>query len=53
MGGPWQGAELTVGPPASASVTAALGLGHQVPVAGSHLTQRGQDLSVAEAFAVI
>lgn len=53
VGGAWQGAQLTVGAPASAPVTAALGLGHQVPVAGTHLAQCGQDLSETEAFTVI
>lgn len=53
MGGPRQGAELTVVAPASASIAAALRLGHHVPVTGTHLTQGGQDLSEAEAFTVI
>lgn len=51
--GPREGAELTDGAPSSAAITAALGLGHQVPVTGGHLTQRGQNFSVAEALAVI
>lgn len=51
--GPRDGAELTVDAPSSAAVTAALGLGHQVPVTGGHLTQRGQNFSEAEAFPVI
>lgn len=50
---PREGAELTVGAPSSASITAALRLGHQVPVAGGHLTQRGQNFGEAEAFTVI
>lgn len=53
LGGARQWTQLTVGAPAAASVAAALGLGHQVPVAGGHLTQSGQDLGEAEAFAVI
>lgn len=51
--GPREGAELTVGAPSSAAITAALGLGHHVPVTGGHLTQRGQNFSEAEAFTVI
>lgn len=51
--GPREGAELTAGAPSSAAITAALSLGHHVPVAGGHLTQRGQNFSEAEAFAVI
>lgn len=51
--GPREGAELAAGAPSSAPVAAALGLGHQVPVAGGHLTQRGQNLGEAEAFPVI
>lgn len=51
--GPREGAELTAGAPSSAAITAALSLGHHVPVTGGHLTQRGQNFSEAEAFTVI
>lgn len=53
MSGPGQGAELAVGAPASASITATLRLGHHVSVAGGHLTQGGQNFGVAQSFAVI
>lgn len=51
--GPGEGAELAAVAPSSAAITAALSLGHQVPVTGGHLTQRGQNLGEAEAFTVI
>ena len=53
VGGPLQRTKLTVGTPAPPSITATLGLGDRVPVAGRHLTQRGQHLGEAEALADI
>lgn len=51
--GAGQRAELTLRPPASAHVAAALRLGHTVPVGGRLLTHCLQDLSVTEALSVV
>lgn len=51
--GPGQRAELTVGPPAAAPVTTALGLPDAGATAGTHLTHGLQDLQEAEALTVI
>lgn len=49
----WEGTDLTVLPPASATVTAALWLGDSVPVARSDLAHALQDFSEAVALPVV
>lgn len=51
--GTGQRAELALRPPASAHVTAALRLGHAVPVGGRLLAHRLQHLCVTEALSVV
>lgn len=48
-----EGTDLTVLPPASATVTAAFGLGDGVPVARSNLAHALQDFSEAVALPVV
>lgn len=51
--GAWQRAQLTVGTPATAAITAALRLGDAVAIAGSHLAKSLEDLRKAEALSVV
>lgn len=53
LGGAGQRAELTVGPPAAAPITTALGLPDADPTAGTHLTHGLENLQEAEALTVI
>lgn len=51
--GPGQRADLTVGPPAAAPATTALGFSDADATAGTHLTHGLQNLQEAEALTVI